>query len=193
MLFIKCAWRILMLVENHSCLIVVDVQIDFVSGSLAVPGASQVLPYINNYMDQFEDAGHPIVFTKDCHKPRHPSFKQQGGLWPPHCVINTIGYQLAPGLDWTMRKKSTTILKGFDEEAYSGFEGTSLDAFLKHQEIKNVYICGLATDYCVKATALDALKHGVKVFVLLNACAGVAPDTTALALQEMQDNGVHIV
>jgi len=183
-----------MIIAPNSALLVVDVQNDFVTGSLAVPGATQALDYINSYIASFDDKECPIIFTKDFHKVDHPSFAQYGGIWPPHCIVNSWGGKHPDELDVDGAYERVTILKGYDKEAYSGFEGTPLHLYLKYHEILNLYICGLATDYCVKATVLDALnKIQGQVFLLTNACAGVDPTTTGQAIAEMRDAGVQLV
>lgn len=182
-----------MILEPSSALIVVDVQNDFVTGSLAVPGATQIIPYVNDYIDQFGGQVRPVIFTKDFHAADHISFKPQGGIWPPHCVEGTNGQDFAYGLDRSPAHVYTTILKGYNREAYSGFQGTPLALYLRYQKIATVYVCGIATDYCVSATALDAIAQGLKVFLLTNACAGVDPTTTGNAIAVMREAGVHIV
>jgi nicotinamidase/pyrazinamidase len=179
--------------EPNSALIVVDMQNDFVTGSLAVPDAQQILPFVNDYIDQFGSQHRPVIFTKDFHKADHPSFKEHGGIWPKHCVIGTNGQDFAYGLDRTPAVNYTIILKGYDREAYSGFQGTPLHLYIKYNKIEAVYVCGLATDYCVQATAMDALGQGLKVFLLTNACAGVDPTTTHIAIETMREAGIMLV
>lgn len=154
----------------HDALIIVDVQNDFCpGGSLAVPDGDQVVAPINRLLQ------YPwlTVATKDWHPADHCSFHQQGGPWPPHCVQGTVGAELHPQLESS--KIQVVITKGSrpDRDAYSGFDGTKLAEILRERGVKRVVVCGLATDYCVRATAQDALKEGFEVLVLEDAIRGV--------------------
>lgn len=170
-------------------LIVVDVQKDFVSGSLAVPGAASIIPVINQMRGAFE----LVVFTKDWHPPGHSSF----ALWPVHCLQGEPGAEFADGLD---TRGGAVFVKGTDPatDSYSGFsdndrrKSTGLEEFLKTQGVTDVFICGLATDYCVKATALDAVRLGFKAHLIEDACRGVnrQPGDVEKALEEMRAQGV---
>jgi len=161
-------------VGKHTALIVVDVQNDFCpGGALPVPDGDKVVPVLNRYIDFFRAAGAPIFFTRDWHPKDHISFKTYGGIWPPHCVQNTWGAEFHPALK--VEEKDFIISKGFEssKEAYSGFEGTDLDDQLKRLNIKEIFVGGLATDYCVKQTVLDGLKRGYRVYLLEDAVRGV--------------------
>lgn len=177
--------------DPKQALIVVDVQNDFVTGSLAVPGAKDAIPKINVLINSAITDGNLIFYTRDWHVPDHPSFHIHGGQWPQHCVMYTQGAEAPPEL--FMDRTKRVICKGMEKEAYSGFEGTPLARLLRYFNVKQVGIVGLATDYCVKHTALDARKLGLGVWVDLNACRGVDPVTTDMAIAEMAEAGIHVI
>jgi len=161
-------------VSKQCALIVVDVQNDFCpGGALPVPEGDKIVPVINNYIDLFRNAGAFIFFTRDWHPKDHISFRSYGGMWPPHCIQNTWGAAFHPALK--VGDEDIIISKGVEKskEAYSAFEGTDLDERLKRLNIEKVFVCGLATDYCVKHTVLDGLKRGYRVYLLEDAVRGV--------------------
>lgn len=194
-------------------LILVDLQNDFLpGGALAVPRGDEVIPLANALQSRFE----LVVATKDWHPPDHVSFaatypgKRPGDvvmleagpqvLWPVHCVQETRGAELAPSLD--KRRIRRVFFKEVDSQVdnYSGFfdvarRSTGLAEYLKQQQVDEVYILGLATDYCVKATALDAAALGFKTFLIEDACRGVnlQPDDSQRAIEAMHAAGVKIV
>jgi len=180
-------------------LIVVDMQNDFMpGGALPVPNALSIIPVINEYIRVFEEAGALIVFTRDWHPLNHISFRSRGGPWPPHCVQNTPGAELHK--DLRIPRSAIIISKAFkeDEEAYSGFKGVDLvsgkdmNTVLKERRVKRVFISGVATEYCVKATTLDAVDLGYQVFLLLDAIKGInqPPGSEEQAVNEMLSKGV---
>jgi nicotinamidase/pyrazinamidase len=153
-------------------LIIVDVQNDFTpGGALAVPHGDAVLQRINALAESGDYE--LVVATRDWHPPDHGSFAEHGGPWPVHCVQGTEGAELHPDLDRT--HIDVVVEKGHDPatEGYSGFDGTGLGKLLAEQGIDQVTVVGLATDYCVKNTALDALKEGLRVIVDSTAVRGV--------------------
>lgn len=180
--------------KGQKALIVVDVQNDFCpGGALAVPRGNEVVPEINSLEDLFGF----IIFTQDWHPKNHCSFKEQGGSWPKHCVQGTWGANLHQDL-LVPDDDHLFVCKGFEQkrDAYSGFDGNlNLKMMLEEREIISVYVCGLATDYCVKATALDAKKLGFETFVIIDACRGVEvkPGDIDGAVEEMQKAGVKII
>lgn len=179
-------------VSSKTALIIVDVQNDFCpGGALAVPEGDQVVPVLNKYIRIFQAQRAPIVATRDWHPRDHSSFKPSGGIWPPHCIQDTTGAEFHAGLN--LPKASKIISKGTDAklEAYSGFQQTSLTEWLKARKIETVFVGGLATDYCVKSTVLDALKAGFKAIYLADASRGVnvKPKDSEQAEQEMQQAG----
>ncbi len=168
--------------DRSTALIVVDVQNDFAdpSGSLWVRGATRILPRINQEIELARAAGGTVVYTQDWHPPSTPHFAKDGGIWPVHCVADTWGAELHPDLTLD----GETIRKGSNgEDGYSGFTmrdpisgediPTPLEALLHRGGITRVVICGLATDYCVNATALDATRLGFETVVLTRAIAAV--------------------
>jgi len=178
--------------KTGDALIIVDVQNDFLpGGNLAVPGGDAVIAPLNRYIQSFHSGRLPIYATRDWHPQNHCSFKQQGGIWPPHCVADTAGAEFSSQLKLppaaTIVSKATTA----DKDAYSGFEGTTLDQQLHAQGIKRLFIGGLATDYCVLNTVKDALNHHYTVFLLQDAirAVNVEPGDGDKAEREMKQLG----
>lgn len=177
-----------------TALIVVDVQQDFCpGGALAVDEGDHVVEPINRLVRFFELKGWPVYFTRDWHPANHCSFKENGGLWPPHCIANTDGAGFHN--DLYVPESATIISKADTSEAdaYSGFEGTTLEQQLKSQGVEAVVVGGLATDYCVKSTALDAHRLGFKVTVAIDAvrAVNVKPEDGRCAIKHMQIRGVQ--
>ena len=155
-------------------LIVVDVQSDFCpGGALAVDRGDTIIPRINKVVRAFEGKSLPIFFTRDWHPTDHVSFRNRGGPWPPHCVMGTPGAEFHPALK--KPEGSMVVSKGSlpDSEAYSGFQGTDLATRLRKLGVREVVIGGLATDYCVKETALDAIEAGFEASILEDCIMGV--------------------
>jgi nicotinamidase/pyrazinamidase len=174
-------------------LIIVDFQNDFTpGGALAVPEGDRIADRVN------ELAADPrfdlVVATRDWHPPDHGSFEQQGGPWPVHCVADSEGAQLHPAL---LRERVDVIVdKGQnpDTEGYSGFDETPLESLLRSRGIDRVTIVGLATDYCVKNTALDALREGFEVTVVSGGVRGVDANEgdSEKALDEVRAAGATV-
>jgi len=161
-------------ITSLSALIIVDVQNDFCSGGmLPVPRGDEVIPILNKYIEIFNFKKLPIYATRDWHPENHISFKTRGGPWPPHCIQNTWGAQFHPNLNIPPQTIIISKATEPDREAYSGFEGTNLKDSLKIRGVKRVFIGGLATDYCVKETVMDALKIGFETILLEDASRGV--------------------
>jgi nicotinamidase-related amidase len=173
-------------------LIVVDVQNDFCpGGALAVPDGDGVVDCINALMDEIPF----VVATRDWHPPEHSSFGSLGGPWPAHCVAGSRGAELHPGLD--SGRIDTVIDKGQgrDDDGYSGFAGTALERVLRDHAVDTVHVTGLALDYCVRATALDARKAGFSV-VLHRAATraiGAHEGDEERALDELRSAGVAVL
>jgi nicotinamidase/pyrazinamidase len=195
-------------------LILVDLQNDFVpGGALAVREGDQVVPIANQLTKQFD----LVVATQDWHPANHGSFaanhhgRKPGEvidlnglpqvLWPVHCVQNTPGAAFVPGLE--MGRITRVFQKGTDPaiDSYSGFfdnghrRATGLGDWLSEQRVRDVYVLGLATDYCVKFTAIDARGLGLNVFLVEDACRGVElrPGDVARAIEEMKTAGVKVI
>ncbi len=161
-------------IDSATALIVVDVQNDFCpGGALPVPGGDEVVPVLNAYGEKIRLAGGVSVFTRDWHPPNHSSFRENGGIWPVHCVQNTPGAAFCPGLIFPGTAVLVSKATDPQKEAYSGFEGTDLQTHLVRLGIKTLLVGGLATDYCVKNTVLDGLKLGFSVYFLEDASRAV--------------------
>jgi nicotinamidase/pyrazinamidase len=148
-------------------LLIVDVQNDFLpAGRLPVPAGDMVLSPLAGWITRFANAGLPIFATRDWHPPDHCSFTSQGGSWPPHCIAGTVGAAFPQGLPLpaAVQVIDKATLPGV--EAYSGFAGTDLDSRLRAAGVCRLFVGGLATDYCVLNTVLDALGLGYKVMLL---------------------------
>ena len=179
--------------ERGTALIVVDIQNDFCpGGALAVKEGDRVVPVFNGYLELFKKAGLPVYACRDWHPKNHRSFKAQGGPWPPHCVQETQGAEFHP--DLKLPPEAVILSKGWrpEDESYSEFEKTNLELYLKRQGIRRVLVGGLATDYCVKQTVLDACRLGFETFLLLDASRGidVRKGDSERALEEMKKAGV---
>lgn len=187
--------------EKKAALLVVDVQNDFCpGGSLAVAAGDRVALTINRYIERFTAAGAPVIASRDWHPAQTSHFKAYGGIWPVHCVQNTHGAEFHASLQ--LGPAVTVVSKGVapDVDSYSGFDavddkGASLVALLRAGGVEQLYVGGLATDYCVKQTVLDGLKHGFDVVVLLDAIGGVdlAPGDATRALEEMRLAGARSI
>ena len=187
--------------DTRSSLIVVDVQNDFAdpAGSLSVSGAVSIVPTINAEIATATAGGAFVVYTQDWHPESTPHFARDGGIWPVHCVAGTWGAELHPALV----VDGPRVRKGANgEDGYSGFTmrdpvsgettPTELEGLLRERNIGRVAVCGLATDYCVKATALDAARLGFETGVLVDAVRAVdlAPGDGDRAIDEMSAAGV---
>ncbi len=171
-------------------LVIVDMQRDFMpGGSLPVPDGDKIVPRLNEYVKLFTERGAKVFATKDWHPPNHKSFKEHGGPWPRHCVQGTEGAELHP--DLKLPEDAEIVLKATkpDEEAYSAFQGTDFASRLRELGIDRIYVGGVATEYCVKATVLDGLKLGFEVYLLLDAIKGVRAEDAERAIEEMKGAG----
>jgi nicotinamidase/pyrazinamidase len=189
----------------NRALIVVDVQNDFCEGgSLPVTGGAQVAHDVAGVLHTWSerepgaaDYAH-VVATKDHHIDPGDHFSREPDFvhsWPVHCRVGTDGEAFHPNLD--PQPFDAIFLKGEHAAAYSGFEGRTTDGvplagWLRERGITSVDVCGIATDHCVRATALDAAREGFEVRLLQELCAGVAPETTEAALREMADAGIEL-
>jgi nicotinamidase/pyrazinamidase len=191
--------------QQGTALIVVDVQNDFAdpAGSLSVAGGDAIIPAVNREAEAASEAGAIVVATQDWHPESTPHFAKDGGPWPVHCVAGTWGAELHP--DLVLPDDTPRVRKGTNgEDGYSGFTmrdpvngettATELETLLRDAGVDRVVVVGLATDYCVKATALDAVRLGFATEVLTDAIAAVnvLPDDGERALIEMRDAGVAL-
>lgn len=174
-----------------TALLIIDLQNDFVpGGALPVPEGDAVIDRINELAES--GAFDVVVATRDWHPPDHWSFAAQGGPWPEHCVQGTSGAELHGRLH--REHVDAVVDAGVDPDAegYSGFERTDLAQLLREEGVTAATVVGLATDYCVKYTALDAVKEGLLVTVDTSAVRGIDPDTTRAALDELRAAGVVV-
>lgn len=195
----------------EKALLIVDVQNDFCpGGSLAVPNGDSVVEPLNSEIKKFLAEGNPIFASRDWHPAETNHFKDFGGIWPVHCVRGTAGAEFHP--DLKLPNSVIIISKGMakDEDAFSAFQGIAggtsewdalnewnsktLKDILTELGVKEIYVGGLATDYCVKATVLDAIKYGFKVKLLIDACMGVnlKENDSFDAIVEMMKSGAVI-
>jgi nicotinamidase/pyrazinamidase len=162
------------ILNSSDALLVTDMQIDFLpGGALPIANADQLIPVINDYIKRFQDAKTHVLASRDWHPANHISFKEQGGPWPPHCVQNTGGAKFNP--DLKLPKNTILISKATDpkREAYSAFDGTNLVDELQKASVKRLFLVGVATDYCVLNTVLDARKLGFETVVLMDGTLGI--------------------
>jgi len=181
-------------IRQGDALLIVDVQNDFLpGGSLAVPRGDEVVPVLNRYIDLFVTRKLPVYATRDWHPERHCSFRAQGGIWPPHCVAGTRGAEFAAALQLPPSAVIVSKAATAEQDAYSGFQGTDLDAQLRAAHIRRLFIGGLATDYCVLNTVRDALRLGYRVWLLSDAirAVDVQPGDGLRAEQEMVSLGAQ--
>ena len=191
--------------DPGTALVVVDLQNDFAdpAGGLSVVGGEAIVPRINEAVRDGLEAGALVVATQDWHPETTPHFEKDGGIWPVHCVRGTWGAELHPAFE--LPADAPRVRKGsHGEDGYSGFTmrdpatgaetPTELEALLRDRRIERVVVCGLATDYCVKATALDAVRLGFETSVLADAVAAVnlQPDDGDQAMAAMADAGVRL-
>jgi nicotinamidase/pyrazinamidase len=189
--------------DERTALIVVDVQNDFADpdGSLYVTGGEKVVPVVNQEVERALEAGALVVYTQDWHPESTPHFEKDGGPWPVHCVQDTWGAELHPELE----VRGEVVRKGTGgEDGYSGFtvrdpssgeEGaTRLEGILRDRGVEDVVVVGLATDYCVKETAIDARRLGFDTVVLSDAIAAVdlEPGDGERAMEEMRSAGAAL-
>jgi len=178
--------------DAQTALLIEDLQLDFLAGgSLAVPGGDEVIPVLNRYIMLARGKGMPIFASRDWHPRNHCSFRAQGGLWPEHCVAGTPGAEFAPDLNLPEDAAIVSKATRADAEAYSSFMGTDLTLRLRKLGVKRLLVGGLATDYCVLNTVMDALKAGFEVLLLEDAirAVNVNPDDGDRAEREMRQAG----
>lgn len=189
--------------DSRTALLLVDVQNDFADpdGSLSVRGGEGLIPRLNAEIRRAQDGGASVLYTQDWHPRSTPHFVKDGGIWPVHCVAKTWGAAFHPNLVVV----GPSVRKGSNgEDGYSGFtmrdpvsgeeRATELEDMLRHRGVERVVIGGLATDYCVRATSLDALDRGFGVTVLTDAVAAVDLESGdgARALDEVRDAGAEL-
>ena len=182
---------------DSRALVLVDIQNDFCpGGALAVAEGDKTVAVANRLMPHFPF----VISTQDWHPANHISFRERGGPWPPHCVQGTPGAELHPALDTTRISHYFFKASSADVDAYSEFDGRddqgrSLDEVLRGYDVTSLYVVGLATDYCVRATVLDGIRLGYRVYVCTDGvrAVNVEPRDGEKALEEMESAGAHLV
>ena len=172
-------------------LLVVDIQNDFCpGGALGVKDGDKIIPIVNRYIDLFIINELPVFFSRDWHPEDTIHFKARGGQWPPHCIQNTSGAEFHPDLH--IPGQAIIISKGAnpDQDGYSAFDARNAEQIpflelLRTMAIKELYLAGIATDYCVRESSLDALKQGFSVTVLTDAIKAVAEEAAKRAIDEI--------
>lgn len=180
--------------RSGDVLLIVDVQNDFLPGGrLPVPGGDGVIIPLNRAIARFLARGMPIIATRDWHPPNHCSFLAHGGEWPPHCIRATAGAEFAAGLDLPPAARVIDKAKEPEREALSAFAESGFDRLLRTWQVRRLFVGGLATDYCVRATVLDALEQGYEVAILLDAVRAVdrEPGDGDRSIQEMTRAGAR--
>lgn len=195
--------------KKDSATVVVDMLYDFIDGSLACIGGEEAVEETRKFLEKnLEGEGDaaveildtkPVLFIRDHHPADHSSFKDFGGIWPAHCVAGTRGGEIHEKL-LPFVNEDLTFDKGCDRavEQYSGFDGRNpagqpLGEVLSLMDIKTVYVCGIATEYCVRSTCEDLLKAGFKVLLKVDALAYVDAEGHRQALAQMQDEGIELI
>lgn len=181
-----------------SALLLVDVQNDFCpGGALAVPDGDRVIPVLNDAVRRVVEAGGPVYASRDWHPRDTTHFAEFGGRWPVHCVAGTPGAELHPAL--RLPGDVIVVSKGEDrrDDGYSAFEGrtgegVTLEQDLRRRGVSALVVGGLATDYCVRASVLDARRAGFEVTVLTEGVAGISPEDSLRALEEMRAAGATL-
>lgn len=171
----------------------IDVQRDFCpGGALPVDRGDEVVPTLNEALAAARQAGVQIFVSRDWHPRGHVSFTERGGDWPPHCIQDSPGAQFHPTL--RIPEEAAIVSKGtrFDKDQYSAFNDTGLDVELRARGVRRVWLGGLALDVCVRATALDARRHGFETILITDASAPLTPESGQRAIEEMQAAGILV-
>ena len=184
--------------KTNRALLLVDIQNDFCSGSLAVPGALEIIPEINKVINYAHQQHMPIIASRDWHPENHCSFAEHGGPWPTHCVAGTEGAAWQP--DLAADQINIIVNKACEQntEQYSAINAQlsnspqTLLAYLKQQAIKELIVCGLALDYCVYHSVIEAQQNGIQCSVILNCCRHISEATAKRCLDDMQQAGATL-
>jgi nicotinamidase/pyrazinamidase len=177
----------------NDALMIVDLQQDFCAGGkLEVPGGDEIVPVVNDLVDEAVAGGAQVVVSRDWHPPDHKSFAAFGGAWPQHCVRGTKGAELHPNLHLPPGVVFVSKARRAEREQASSFDGTGLCDELRRRGVDRVFIVGLAEDVCVRATAIDAARYGFDTHVVAAATRPVTPAGGETARAEMRAAGVVI-
>jgi nicotinamidase/pyrazinamidase len=172
-------------------LLIIDFQNDFTAGgALAAPEGDEIAGPVQKLADRFDF----VAATRDWHPADHASFETQGGPWPVHCVQDTHGADFHPAMKDIHLDAVVDVGQGRDDEGYSGFEKSELTRILRANDVDEVYVCGLATDYCVRASAIDACHEGFDVTVVEDAVRAVevSPGDGKRAFADMRQAGANV-
>jgi nicotinamidase/pyrazinamidase len=178
--------------KSGDVLLIVDVQNDFCpGGALAVSRGHEIVPILNRWIADAAAARVPVFASRDWHPADHISFKARGGPWPPHCIQGTTGAEFHPDLKLPPDVRIISKAETPDVDSYSAFGGTDLSERLRHAGIRRVWIGGLTQDYCVRTTALDAIRDGFEVHVIVSAtrAVNVKPDDGKQAIEDIRRAG----
>ena len=173
-------------------LLLVDVQRDFCpGGALPIPEGDRVVPVLNRWLRAAGARGVPVTASRDWHPPRHPSFREQGGPWPPHCLQDSEGARFHPGLE--LPPDALLVTKGtrYDRDQLSAFDETGLAALLSRLGVRRLFVGGLALDVCVLATALDGVRAGLAVRIVAGGALPVTPEGGRAARERLRAAGVE--
>ena len=179
---------------EEDALLIIDVQKDFCKGgALAVPEAEEIIPVINELIQEAEKKGIRIYASRDWHPIEHISFQQPDGQWPPHCIQDTEGAKFHPDLN--LPENTIVVTKGvrFDQDQNSAFDKTGLAYQMNQEGIRCIWMGGLALDVCVLQSVLDALKAGFQVKLIKAATRPVDPDKGRQAIEDIAKAGAHII
>jgi nicotinamidase/pyrazinamidase len=174
-----------------SALLIIDFQNDFTAGgALEVPGGDQIVEPVKRLAPRFDH----VFATRDWHPPDHASFETEGGPWPVHCVQGTHGAELHPAMRDVEVEEIVDVGSEREDEGYSGFEKSKLERLLRDRDVDEVAVVGLATDYCVRASAMDAARLGFDTTVITDAirAVDVTPGDGERALSDMQEAGAKL-
>ena len=182
--------------QEGDALLIIDPQNDFLpKGGLPIPSGDKIIPVLNQLFKLFEQTSLPVFVTRDWHPHNHCSFTTEGGKWPPHCIAGTYGAAFPNTLNLPANAQIISKARTPDRDAYSGFDGTDLKDKLNQLSINRLFIGGLATDYCVLDTVLDARRFGFDVILIDAATKGVEanPGDVSRAVVSMQQHGALIL
>lgn len=180
--------------QKGDALLLVHVQRDFCSGgALPVPDGEQVVPVLNDWIGAAVSAGVPVYASRDWHPLGHPSFRENGGEWPPHCLQDSLGASFHPDLRIPADAVLVTSGVRFDHDQYSAFNQTGFAEKLRRDGVKRLWVGGLALDVCVQATVLDALKAGVEVTLIVAGTRALSAEGGAVALARMAAAGAAVL
>ena len=179
--------------QHGDALLIVEMQKDFCpDGALPVEGGDEIVPVINHWIAAAVAKGVPVYASRDWHPAGHISFKERGGLWPPHCIQDSDGARFHP--DLALPDSTVIVTKGvrFDQDQYSAFDQTGLAVQLRKDGISRLWVAGLAEDVCVLATVLDGCREGFEVVLIGNATRPLTPESGEQARRQMQEAGARI-